>query len=98
MLAALMLSSALWMSQGAKPPDYTEKSLCDLWAGAQCAVAKCGENPQERCKQESKVCRGKSRTTVTGERPRKVAACAKAMLKMKCGEPKPAECNDVTGP
>jgi hypothetical protein len=42
--------------------------------------------------------RGKSRATVTGERARKVAACAKAMLKMKCGEPQPAECNDVTGP
>jgi len=98
MLAALLLTGALMTSQGVRPPDYSERSLCDLWAGAQCAVERCGESAQERCKQVSKVCRGKRRATVPGEHARKVAACAKAMLKMKCGAPTPAECNGVSGP
>lgn len=98
MLAALMLSGALLFSQGARPPDYTEKGLCDLWAGAQCAAARCGDNAQERCKQESKRCRRMSRATVTGERAKRVSACAKAMLKAKCGEPAPAECSGVSAP
>ena len=98
MLAALMLSGAMFLSQGVRPPDYSEKSLCDLWAGAQCAVASCGENAQDRCKQESKMCRGKSRSAVGGEHARRVAACAKAKLKLKCGAPTPAECDGVYGP
>lgn len=99
MLAALLLSGALLtMSQSARPPDYTEKGLCDLWAGAQCHAARCGENAKERCTAESRRCRTATRATVTGERAQRVAECAKAMLKQKCGEPAPAECSGVDAP
>ena len=101
MLSVLIVTAALSLTASARPPDYTEKNLCDLWAGAQCASAKCSGDPataQDRCKTESKKCRGKSRATVSTERAKKVADCAKAMLKQKCGEPAPAECNGVQGP
>jgi hypothetical protein len=99
MWPVLLLSGALLsMSSGVKPPEYTEKSLCDLWAGAQCELAKCGENAVERCMEESKRCRNESRMSVPPERSARVSECAKALLKHKCGEPMPPECAEVTGP
>lgn len=98
MVSALMLSGALLLSQGARPPDYTEKGLCDLWAGAQCNAAKCGDSAKERCAAESRRCRRATRATVSNARAKKIADCAKAMLKQKCGEAPPAECHGVQAP
>jgi hypothetical protein len=97
MLAALLVSGVLWtVPQGAKPPDYTERSLCELWAGAQCEQARCGDNSKQRCRAESKRCHGAARASVPRDRAARVAQCAKALLKQKCGGPAPAECADVT--
>jgi len=99
MWPVLLLSGALLsMSSGVKPPDYTEKSLCELWAGAQCEAAKCGEGAAERCAAESKRCRGLPRLVVPPDRAAKVAECSKAMLKVKCGAPPPPECEGVEAP
>ncbi|MGI5862454.1 MAG: hypothetical protein ACOX6T_10420 [Myxococcales bacterium] len=100
MWPVLLLSGALLsISSGVKPPDYTEKSLCELWAGAQCELAKCGENAIERCLEESKRCRHRSDDDVVSpDRAAKVSECAKALLKLKCGDATPQECADVTGP
>ena len=98
MLFALMLSGALSFSQGARPPDYTEKGLCDLWAGAQCHVAHCSESSKDRCSEESRRCRHATRATVSLERARRHADCAKALLKQKCGDPAPAECSGLQPP
>jgi len=97
MLAALLLAGALISSsEGVKPPDYTERSLCELWAGAQCQQMQgCSENAKERCQAESKRCRAQPRTTVSKERADRVAECAKALLKQKCGEPLPQACTDL---
>ncbi len=80
----------------AKPDNYTERSLCDLAAGATCHVTACLKDAKERCLAASKKCRGTTRATVPKERAEKTAACAKATLKVKCGEPAPAECTDVS--
>jgi hypothetical protein len=101
MLSALIVSAVLSMSTTARPPEYSERWLCELWAGAQCTAAKCNADKttaQDRCKAESKKCRGASHATVSGERAKKVAECAKAMLKQKCGDPAPPECSGVSGP
>ncbi len=97
MLAALLVTGVLWIvPQGVKPPDYSERSLCDLWAGAQCQQASCGGgNVKERCLTESKRCRSTARVFVPRDRSSRVAQCAKAMLKKKCGEPSPTECSNV---
>lgn len=97
MLSALLVSGVLWLvPQGARPPDYTERSLCELWAGAQCEQARCGENAKERCLAESKRCKGTAKASVPRERSSRVAQCAKAILKKKCGGPTPAECANVS--
>ncbi|HCF57578.1 MAG TPA: hypothetical protein DFS52_06245 [Myxococcales bacterium] len=99
MWPVLLLSGALLsMSSGVKPPEYSEKSLCDLWAGAQCELAKCGENAAERCLEESKRCRHRSYVVVQPDHAAKVSECAKALLKLKCGDAMPQECADVIGP
>jgi len=87
MLAALLVTGVLWtVPQGVRPPDYTERSLCDLWAGAQCQQARCGDNSKERCLMESKRCRNTGRVFVPRDRASRMAQCAKAMLRKKCGE------------
>jgi hypothetical protein len=99
MLAAFLLSGALLVSsQGAHPGEFSERDLCELWVGAQCHAARCGDNAKQRCQQESKRCRGATRATASAARAKKVADCAKAMLKTQCGAPAPAECSGVTGP
>ena len=96
MLAALLVTGVLWtVPQGVRPPDYTERSLCDLWAGAQCQQARCGDNSKERCLMESKRCRNTGRVFVPRDRASRMAQCAKAMLRKKCGEPAPAECSNA---
>lgn len=91
-------SALILLLSSAKPEDYTERSLCDLWAGAQCYATSCLKDAKERCATVSRRCRHSSRAVVPKERAEKTAACAKALLKGKCGDPSPPECADVTGP
>jgi hypothetical protein len=99
MLTVLLLSGALAsLTPAAQPPDYTARGLCELWAGAQCQLAACGENAKERCTSESKRCRQLSRATVSKEQASRTVECAKATLKLRCGEPPPAECQGLQGP
>ncbi|MHB8874050.1 MAG: hypothetical protein ACYC8T_10225 [Myxococcaceae bacterium] len=80
----------------AKPDHYTEKSLCDLTAGAACHATACLKDAKERCTQSSRKCRGTSRSTVPKDRADRAAACAKATLKAKCGSPAPSECEGMS--
>ena len=99
MLAALLVSGALSLTVGVKPPDYTERSLCELWAGAQCHVAQCDKaSADARCKVESKKCKGHGDGPASKDKAAKVSACAKAMLQKACGAPEPAECSKVEAP
>jgi hypothetical protein len=95
MFTALVLSGAIALATNVRPPDYTERSLCELWAGAMCQKLKCVEGAKARCQAESKRCRGQPYSVVPKDRAAKVAECAKALLKQKCGEPEPAECSGV---
>ncbi len=96
-LSALTVSVALLLS-GAKPDTYSERWLCDLWAGAQCHATSCLKDAKERCAAASRKCSGSTSETVAPSRADKTSACAKALLKDKCGAPSPAECADVNQP
>lgn len=100
MLSHLLVASALVLSvSGVSPPNYSEKGLCDLWAGARCHATSCMPDAKERCTQASLQCRGLDRyTTASPDRAERVSACALAMLKTRCGDPAPAECSGVDGP
>ena len=95
MLTALVLSSTIAFVANVRPPDYTERSLCELWAGAMCQKLKCAEGAKERCQAESKRCRSQPYSIVPKDRATRIADCAKALLKQKCGEPEPSECSGV---
>jgi hypothetical protein len=99
-LSHLLAASALILTiSGAKPPDYSEKALCDLYAGAQCHATSCLPDAKERCTAVSVQCRDRTRErTVSTDRAERVAACARALLANACGAPIPAECNGVSGP
>ncbi|MFN7131237.1 MAG: hypothetical protein ACK4N5_04090 [Myxococcales bacterium] len=97
MFTAILVAGVLSMSQGSARDEFTERSLCDLWAGAQCHASSCQEGAKERCLSESKKCRQQSRAVVPRDRASKIASCARAMLKDKCGAPAPSECSDVYG-
>lgn len=95
----LLVASALILSvSGVRPPNYSEKSLCDLWAGARCHATACMPDGKQRCSSESSACRGRDESTVSSERAERVAACARALLQSRCGDPAPAECSGVEGP
>lgn len=100
MLAALLVSGTMMLStaQGTAPGQYSEKWLCDLYAGAQCYQTSCRQDAKEQCAAASKKCRGRTSSTVPPDRAEKTAACAKAMLSAACGAPTPDECKDVTPP
>ena len=96
MLAALFLSGALIsLTHAVNPPDYSERSLCHVWAGAQCHQTQCRDDGKERCMAESRQCREASEAVVSKERAAKVVECARLILKQKCGEPVPAECANI---
>lgn len=96
MLTALFAAAALSMSSGVKPETYSERWLCDLWAGAQCHATKCQKDGKDRCMAVSKACKDTSRREpVPRERAEKQAACARALLKGACGAPKPPECDGL---
>lgn len=90
--AAVLAGALVILLSGAKPEEYTERSLCDLWAGAQCHVTSCEKDAKERCATASRRCAGTSRQVVPKERADRTAACAKAILKGRCGDPIPPEC------
>jgi hypothetical protein len=81
-----------------KPGDYSEKGLCDLWAGAQCHATSCMKDAKERCAMVSRKCRRASRATVPKDHAERTAACARKLLENKCGSPEPSECQGVSGP
>src|SRR5688500_11715285 len=98
-MSALLAKGVLVLTLlGAKPGEYTERGLCDLWAGAQCHATSCKADGKKQCAQASAPCRTASSQPVPQERADKVSACAKALLVSGCGGATPAECADVTGP
>jgi hypothetical protein len=96
MLFAAAAAFVLSTSTGPKPNSYSERWLCDLWAGAQCHATSCQKDGKERCLAVSKQCTQTSRQdTVAASRAEKKAACARALLKQTCGEKAPAECDGL---
>lgn len=96
MLFAAAAAFVLSTSAGTKPNTYSERWLCDLWAGAQCHATSCQKDGRDRCEAVSKQCESTSRaTTVDATRAEKKASCARALLKGTCGGPKPAECDGL---
>jgi hypothetical protein len=96
MLIAAVASAFLLSSSGVKPDHYSERWLCDLWAGAQCHATSCKKDGKERCEAVSKACNQTSKKAqVPDERASKQSACARALLKVPCGAPKPAECEGL---
>jgi hypothetical protein len=96
MLLAAAAAFVMSTSTGTKPDTYSERWLCDLWAGAQCHATRCQKDGQERCLAVSKQCNQTSRrATVATERAEKRAACARALLKQPCGSPTPPECEGM---
>lgn len=100
MLAALLVTGSMMLSsaQSVTPGQYSEKWLCDLWAGAQCHQASCRKDAKEQCDAASRRCRGRSRAVVPQSSAERTAACAKAMLTNACGAPTPSECEGVSPP
>ncbi len=94
MLLATAAAFVLSTSAGTKPNTYSERWLCDLWAGAQCQATSCQKDGKARCEAVSKQCEATSReATVDGARAERKAACARALLKQSCGASKPPECD-----
>jgi hypothetical protein len=93
MLIAAAAAFVLSTSAGTKPNTYSERWLCDLWAGAMCHATSCQKDGKARCEAVSKQCKETSkRVQVDEARAEKKAACARALLKAECGAAKPAEC------
>jgi hypothetical protein len=96
MLIALAATIALSTSSGTRPNTYSERWLCDLWAGAQCHATSCQKDGKDRCMAVSKQCQETSRRVeVDAARAQKKAACARALLAQSCGSPKPPECDGL---
>lgn len=94
MLVAAAL--ALTLSTGTAPNTYNERWLCDLWAGAQCHATACQKDGKERCLAVSKQCEETSKTAVVDKsKAEKRATCARALLKLTCGSPRPTECDGL---
>ncbi len=95
-MIATLAAAFLLTSSATKPEQYSERWLCDLWAGAQCHASSCAKDAKDRCMAASKQCNDTSRSTaVNKERADKQAACARALLKEPCNAPKPAECDGL---
>jgi hypothetical protein len=96
MLIAAAAAFVLSTSAGVKPGTYSERWLCDLWAGAVCHATSCEKDGKARCEAVSKPClETKKRAQVDDARAEKKAACARALLKVPCGSPRPAECDGL---
>ncbi len=96
MLVTLALAFAVSLTAGTAPGTYSERWLCDLWAGAQCHATACTPDGKARCEAVSRQCQGTSRTvTVSPDRSGAKAACAKALLAQTCGSPHPEACQGL---
>ena len=96
MLIAAAAALALTFSSGTKPNTYSERWLCELWAGALCHSTSCQKDGKDRCQAVAKQCADTSkRTPVEPSKAEKKAACARALLKQECGGAKPAECDGL---
>jgi hypothetical protein len=81
---------------GVKANTWSERSLCELWAGAQCAATSCLPDARERCQAAARQCEQTDRKQVVdGARAQKKADCARALLLSTCGGSNPAECEDL---
>lgn len=99
MFPQMLFASALVLSlSGVQPPAYSEKGLCELWAGARCQATSCLPDGKKRCATDSAQCRGRTEQPVPDDRAQKVAACARALLQATCGAPAPAECDGIDSP
>jgi hypothetical protein len=96
MLLAAAAAFVLSTSAGTKPNTYSERWLCDLWAGAQCHATSCQKDGKVRCEAVSKQCEATNRkSTVDAAKADKKAACARALLKQACGAARPPECDGL---
>jgi len=96
MLIAFAASLLVSTSSGTRPNTYSERWLCDLWAGAQCHATSCQKDGKDRSLADSKQCQETSkRVEVDSGRAQKKAACARALLAQACGAPKPPECDGL---
>ncbi len=96
MLIALAATLLVNTSSGTRPNTYSERWLCDLWAGAQCHATSCQKDGKERCEAVSKQCQDTSkRSQVDAGKAAKKAACARALLAAACGAPRPSECDGL---
>jgi hypothetical protein len=99
MLLTLFASAWLSSSVAVKPDTYSERWLCDLWAGAVCHATSCNKDAKDRCLAVSKACKDTSRKQVVSkETADKKAACARALLKNNCGDKTPPECAGMGAP
>jgi hypothetical protein len=99
MLLTLVASAWLSSSIAVKPDTYSERWLCDLWAGAVCHATSCSKDAKDRCMAVSKSCDQTSRKTpVAKDAAEKKAACARALLKNNCGDKSPPECSGMGAP
>lgn len=98
----LSLTVAAWLSSSSmavKPDTYSERWLCDLWAGAVCHATSCKSDAKDRCMAVSKSCNDTStKQTVAKASADKKVACAKALLKSECGKPTPSKCEGMVAP
>ncbi|MBL9039876.1 MAG: hypothetical protein JNG84_15265 [Archangium sp.] len=96
MLFAAAATVVLSLSSGTAPNTYSERWLCDLWAGAQCAATSCEKDGKERCEAVSKQCTETSKKVmVDPAKAEKKVACARALLSQTCGAAKPTECDGL---
>ena len=96
MLLATAAAFVLSTSAGVKPNTYSERWLCDLWAGAQCYVTSCQKDGKARCEAVSKQCKATNpASTVDASKAERKAACARALLRGTCGSAAPPECDGL---
>jgi hypothetical protein len=94
----LFVSALLLQVAAVQPGEYSERSLCHLWAGARCHATSCQPDAKQQCLRDSQVCSGRGAAAVEQARAERMAACARAMLNAKCGDPAPQECAGVSTP
>lgn len=95
MLLATAAAFVLSTSAGVKPNTYSQRWLCDLWAGAQCYATACQKDGKARCEAVSKQCQSTGESTVDASKAERKAACARALLKSGCGAATPPECDGL---
>lgn len=92
-MIALTLIVAL--AVGVPRDTYSERWLCDLWAGARCYSTSCEKDAKERCDAVSRQCARTSHAQVDSAKAQAKATCARALLVQKCGEATPSACQGL---